>query len=483
MPELGEYELKELEVIELVGKLEDTIEDLNQTLERISEFVEKLNQRADKTKIIRSTLRKSVDKNIEEGQVLIFFYKNVVQAMYEYIIDANDMARLDSISNEVEQEINFLNFRRDILEFRFMRFKKQLTSAEMVELEDNPRNLPVNKNLSRVKYSTSENFVTETGLKMRRTFLGALKNVLKSASRRKTVVENYPRLEKNETYIFVPNHLFDEETNSLTIALDRNAFILIGSTDQIEHNPVLNGLWLSGMVYVNRLDKESRKDSVRKMERLLNSGTSVIAYAEGQYNNTENKLAEDMFYSPYELWKSTGKKVVPVSTYTSPELDTVYVRFGEPLSFIGMNKEEAIDLLRDKVAEMHYQQIEEHSVPLTREYLDSREDYHLDYMIQRREEYLHHPWYNDVWDEELNGFIKKGVTSPQEVRASFDNVVITPENAHIFAPILVRREEDKKYDFKQFMKDTWDKDIRELYPDNDILDYEYQKGNARKRVN
>ena len=386
--------------------------------------------------------------------------------------------------------------------------KKVLTPAEMVSLEENPRNLPFNKNLARVKYSTSENFVTRQGLILRSLFLMVMQNALKSASRRKTVIEEYhPELLDGKTpeeiehtdtlvevkkithlhddaYIFVPNHLFDEESNSLSISLDRAVFYLVGSTDQIDHNPVLNFLWLSGLAYVNRQDPESRKDSVRKMEKLLNSKISVVEYIEGRYNNTENKLTEEMFYSAYELWERTGKKVVPVATHTTMDADTVYVCFGKPLDFTGLNKYKARDLVREKVSEMHYEQIRQHSIPLTREYLDSRKDYHFDYMIQRRQEYCHHPWYDDVWDEELTGFIRKDVTLPEEVRASFDKVKITPANSYILAPILLRREQDKKYDFKQFMKDTYDKDIRALYPDNDILDYEYQKdsGKSKKAV-
>ncbi len=483
------YKQKELKIISLVEKYEQELEKLKIRYNEISNFIDKIGEMANAKK---KSIRKKVLFTTSFNNILDFRMRVIseishidniqIKEFYESILTSQTEKDLDLLEAKINSNIlKVKNLEKALME-KYLIFKRELTPAEMVSLEENPRNLPINKNLSRVKYSTSENFVTETGLKMRKTFLKVLQNMLKSASRRETVVESFPKLDKDESYIFVPDHLFDEETNSLTIALDRPAFILIGSTDQIEHNPVLNGLWLSGMIYVNRGDKESRKDSIKKMERLLNSGTSVIAYVEGRYNNTENKLVEKMFYSPYELWQATGKKVVPVSTYTTSELDKVYVRAGEPIEFNGMNKHEAIEMLRDKIATMHYEQIEEHSIPLTREYLSSRKDPRLDYMIQRREEYCHHPWYNDVWDEELTGFIDKSEVSPEEVRASFDNVIITPQNASIMAPILLKREEDKKYDFKQFMKNTYNKNIRELYPDNNILDFEYQKPKKKQRT-
>ncbi len=508
------YAQRELEVIDSIMALDNELQEFKRIDKELRAFIEKIDEKLQSSKrVIKKRVKKTsayqLTKSILQNNSQFFCeYAKTVEALYNEVLCAKTFDDLDKISRSAEAGSYMVKEAEDNTQVAYRAIKKVLTPAEMVSLEENPRNLPFNKNLARVKYSTSENFVTRQGLILRSLFLGVMQNALKSASRRKTVIEEYhPELLDGKTpeeiehtdtlvevkkithlhddaYIFVPNHLFDEESNSLSISLDRAVFYLVGSTDQIDHNPVLNFLWLSGLAYVNRQDSESRKDSVRKMEKLLNSKISVVEYIEGRYNNTENKLTEEMFYSAYELWERTGKKVVPVATHTTMDADTVYVCFGKPLDFTGLNKYEARDLVREKVSEMHYEQIRQHSIPLTREYLDSRKDYHFDYMIQRRQEYCHHPWYDDVWDEELTGFIRKDVTLPEEVRASFDKVKITPANAYILAPILLRREQDKKYDFKQFMKNTYDKDIRALYPDNDILDYEYQKdsGKSKKAV-
>ena len=512
-----QYGQKELEAISAVSALEDELQRLCTWSKQTKSFVEKVNaglnapKRAIRKKITTTPAYQKISNSIADIERAISDCKASIEALYDRIIIAKSPEELDAVISDAENGVTRITKSRNNANKAYSDLRSKLTPAEMVSLEDNPRNLPLNKRLARVKYSTSENFVTKPGLKLRAMFLGVMQNALKASSRRKTVVEEYhpewlegktpEEIDQTDTlieikkvrglqedaYIFVPNHLFDEESNSLSISLDRTAFFLVGSTDQIEHNPVLNFLWLSGLAYVNRQDSMSRKDSVRKMEKLLNNKTSVVAYIEGRYNNTENKLSEEMFYSAYELWERTGKRVVPVSTHTTMDADTVYICFGKPLDFAGLNKYEARDLIREKVSEMHYEQIRQHSIPLTREYLDSRKDYHFDYMIQRRQEYCHHPWYDDVCDEELTGFIRKEVTLPEVVRASLDDVKITVNNAHIFAPILLRREQDKKYDFKQFMKDTYDKDIQKLYPDNDILCYEYQKSsnkaNKRKRSN
>lgn len=41
-------------------------------------------------------------------------------------------------------------------------------------------------------------------------------------------------------------------------------------------DPVFWALWLNGMIYVNRMDRESRRANIEKMKRVLNAGNSVM---------------------------------------------------------------------------------------------------------------------------------------------------------------------------------------------------------------
>ena len=221
------------------------------------------------------------------------------------------------------------------------------------------------------------------------------------------------------------------------------------------HNLLMYGGWLNGIVYVDRNDEKSRKDSVKKMEYLLNHGSSVLIFPEGGWNNTENLLVQRLFASPYMLNCSTGKKVVPVAIYKDEDHDVIYVRAGEPMDLSKYDKKEALGLLRDAMATEMYTLIEEHSTPIVRSELTG--DIHMNFMESRRKEYMGTPWTRDVWDEELTVYQPKDITTIQQINEVVDRVHITPENAGIYAPILVSLEEDKKYDFKQYMKKNWNK--------------------------
>ena len=60
-------------------------------------------------------------------------------------------------------------------------------------------------------------------------------------------------------------------------------------------------------------------------------------------------------------------------------------------------------------------------------------------------------------NKELTVYKSKDITTAKQVRESLDKVNVNADNAFIYAPILVEREEDEKYDFKKYMKRNWNK--------------------------
>ena len=169
--------------------------------------------------------------------------------------------------------------------------------------------------LTRVETATAENFATPLGFKIRKIIKPALRPSLRLASGRRIHVESYPKLEKGVPYIFVSTHFFVDDIITNYAVIDRLAYTLIGTPDQVEHNPLLYAAWVCGMMYVDKINPQSRKDAVEKMVRVLENNTSVIIYPEGAWNNTENLLVQPLFASPWILAQRTGCKVVPIAMH------------------------------------------------------------------------------------------------------------------------------------------------------------------------
>lgn len=319
--------------------------------------------------------------------------------------------------------------------------------------------LKKHKNKMLVKFMKADvnNFTSNAGIKIRRRFAGILKKILIVATKEKIIVENYPKLELGTSYIFAATHGFSNDIIACLATIDRSAYLLMGSTNQVEYNKLMYFAWFNGFIYVDRTNSDSRKSSLDKMERVIRSGSSILLFPEGAFNNTENKLCNRLFAGPYLLAKRTGAKVVPIAPFYEYGSDTIYMKYGEPIDMCSHeNKDEAIRLLRDKFSTMVYENIESHASSLVRRNLAG--DIRMKFMEERRKEYLKNSWTRDVWEEELTVYKDKKCPTPEDVRKTLLPIQINANNAKWLLPILQEAQEDLKYDFKTCMQRTWDKE-------------------------
>ena len=313
-----------------------------------------------------------------------------------------------------------------------------------------------NYGIMRFKNSNVDNFTSDYGMKIRKKINLPLRKILKLAVKGELIIDNYPKLEDDKPYIFVSLHNFVEDTIANLSTIDRNAYLLFGTTDQLEVNKEMYAAWLNGFIYVDRENPENRKDALKKMEKKKKNGNSVLIFPEGGFNNTENLLCQKLFASPYILAKRTNVQIVPIAPFYEFGTDEIYMNVGNPIDLtVFDDKKEALLYLRDVLSTLLFESIEKHAKPLIRSELGN--DPRLDFMEQRRLEYLKTKWTKDVWDEELTRYLDKDEREYNKVQESMDNIIITKDNANIMAPILVKRMNDKKYDFKKYMHDNWDK--------------------------
>lgn len=256
-----------------------------------------------------------------------------------------------------------------------------------------------NTGLKKYEKADITTFTTDVGMKIRRVLNRPWRALLKAFTKRKIIIEPYPKLTRNRPYIFVANHSFDEDVISVLASIDRNAYLLHGTTHQMEHNPMFYAVFLNGMIYVNRLDNLSRKEAVLKMERVLRAGNSVLLFPEGGYNNTENQLVQHLFFSPWILSKKLEVEVVPIIAFNDYGTETIFIRALQPMALWQYEKQEALALLRDVMSTSVYEIMEEHTEMLKRSAMGRNP--RKEYMEVRKGVYACQKWYEDVWEEEL----------------------------------------------------------------------------------
>lgn len=249
-----------------------------------------------------------------------------------------------------------------------------------------------------------------------------MKEAVKRRVRKEEIADKeniYPNFEKDKPYIFAVTHGFVEDIAAAVTSIDRPAYILIGSNDQLENNFDMKVAWLNGLIALDLNSPTSRKESLGKMKRIINSGTSVVLFPEGSYNQSENKIIKPLYSGVYNLAKATGAEVVPVGTFHTPKMDSskkylkdegsnnIYVSFGCPIKLADFEtKDEAVNYLRDEMARLQLNHFLNYTNSLKRSDLnfDTKQAW-----MEINEELVHQmEWSDDTnWDEEYQTRVTK----------------------------------------------------------------------------
>jgi len=309
----------------------------------------------------------------------------------------------------------------------------------------------------KVKYANVNNFTSNLGLKIRKknhkimsTFVSW---IFKKIYKKNVIIDRNVKLDKDKIYIFASSHNYAYEIGAIAFSIDRNSYLLFGGECLLYNDFRIFIAWINGLIFVDRFDKKSRKDSVDKMKRVLDAGNSILIFPEGRLNDSENKLCLKMFSGVYNLSSYKKVEVVPMSVFNDNLSNDFHISYGDPIKVYEYEYRDGVEKIRDSIATMMYEQIEKFSSPFSREDID---DIHFNFMEERINEYRKVKWGNDIkWELELFDY-KSGDVDLEDVWKDIDKVDINVKNAHIFGDILVELERRKKYDFKNYVIKNFD---------------------------
>ena len=228
------------------------------------------------------------------------------------------------------------------------------------------------------------------------------------------VVERYPNLDKDESYIFVGTHVCPEDIETMLNVIDRNAYLILGSVETLRYNPEAYLSWLNGMIVFDILNLEERSALSVKMERVFQT-QSILIFPEGSHNYDLNKLIKPLYDGPVNLALKTGKKIVPVAMVKDYEKNVAYLDVGNPIDVRNLDlniqdyypeKEEnekyriksMSSYVRDQMATAVWHMVERHIVPMKRNEYGDIGQYFVDFYVMDTFRKLN--WKHDVFEAE-----------------------------------------------------------------------------------
>lgn len=330
-------------------------------------------------------------------------------------------------------------------------------------------NMPIPKNpwiIRKYLWADLDNFTSDRGNTIRNLINRPWRKIVALTSmKNKVIIEEEQYLNSNRPYIFVSTHYFTEDVIGLFSSLNRQAYMLMGTTDQIENNPLMIAAILFGFFHVDRMDPDDRKLCFEKQNNLIERGESFINYIAGSWENSENELQPLSFSGPYKTSVKTNALIVPVSSYLVREDKTIYMRFGTPLDLTKTPLEEANEIIRDTLATMHYKQIEKYSYPIKEVKISNINDttrdlpynQHIAYMNQIGYEYWNQPWTKPFAKEEI-GLRRKKITTEEEVYSFIDKLSRDKliELSNYLADVMKDIDEKRRYDIINYLDENYE---------------------------
>ena len=250
------------------------------------------------------------------------------------------------------------------------------------------------------------------------------------------IVERYPKLEEGESYIFVGSHVCPEDIETMLNVIDRNAYLILGSVENLNYNPEVYLSWLNGMIVFNVLDMKERRELILKMERVLHT-QSILIFPEGSHNYDLNKLIKPLYDGPVNLALKTGKKIEPVVLVKDYENNVAYLDVGNPIDVRGLDlniqdyypgKEESekyriksmSSYVRDQMATAVYHMMERHLAPIKKSEYEDLEQHFIQFYVTDTFNKLN--WKHDVFDAEYLTKKTKEEQEYEEVVRSLGNL-------------------------------------------------------------
>ena len=169
-----------------------------------------------------------------------------------------------------------------------------------------------------LKYLLSDNVskcVNKSGVIIRKIINPLFRNFIMIFTSAKLVIINKNNVSKKENVIYAGTHGFHDDIIFTIKTANRHAYLLYGNLLDFFKTFHGFGLWVNGVILVDRGNKESRKNAVYKMEQAIKNGTNIVMFPEGTWNKNESLIVQKLHLGIYDVAKETGARVVPIATY------------------------------------------------------------------------------------------------------------------------------------------------------------------------
>lgn len=159
-----------------------------------------------------------------------------------------------------------------------------------------------------------EETYSATGAKIRKAIHPLFKRIMMLFTTGKLTIVNTGTIPTDKPIIFAGTHGFHDDIIFTMKTANKHAYLLYGSLLDFFNSFHGLGLWVNGVILVDRKNKKSRKASIDKMIKVIKDNNNIVMFPEGTWNKNEAILVQKLYPGIYEVAKETGAMIVPIAT-------------------------------------------------------------------------------------------------------------------------------------------------------------------------
>ena len=193
--------------------------------------------------------------------------------------------------------------------------------------------------------------ISKNGIKIRKIINPLFRQVMMLFTKGKLKIVRKGIVPKNQKIIFAGTHGFHDDIIFTMKIANKHSYLLYGSLMDFYNSFHGLGLWVNGVILVDRKEKESRKSCIDKMVQVLNYDTNIVMFPEGTWNKNESLPVQKLYPGIYDVAEKTGALVVPIATVLDGNI--CYALEGDAYDIKDINYYMAKEILQKQIKKIN----------------------------------------------------------------------------------------------------------------------------------
>lgn len=193
--------------------------------------------------------------------------------------------------------------------------------------------------------------ISKKGIKIRKIINPLFRQVMILFTKGKLKIVRKGIVPKNQKIIYAGTHGFHDDIIFTMKTANRHGYLLYGSLMDFYNSFHGLGLWVNGVILVDRKQKESRKSCINKMVQVLNYDTNIVMFPEGTWNKNESLPVQKLYPGIYDVAEKAGALVVPIATVLDGNV--CYALEGDAYDITDINYDMAKEILQKQIKKIN----------------------------------------------------------------------------------------------------------------------------------